>query len=131
VAREYLSGETLHGLAQQQGIQRRLMGRAPDYYGRRNRPADDTATVEPNLRSATRLNYTAIVVPILWTIRLIREQGLPRKIRRRFVATIDSDHNAPISPNFGKEVLLSRTAAPSSPCKDGRTEDGGARTTES
>ncbi|TBC03027.1 hypothetical protein [Rhizobium ruizarguesonis] len=95
------------------------MGRAPDCYGGRNRPADDTATVEPNLRSATRLNSTVIVVSILGTIEFIREQGLPPKIRRRFVATIDNDQKGQISPNFGKEVLLSRTVAPSSPCKNG------------
>ena len=36
--------------------------------------------------------------------RLMREHGLQPKIRRRFVATTDSDHDGPIFPNLAKDI---------------------------
>ena len=39
--------------------------------------------------------------------RLMRENGLQPKVRRRFVATTDSDHNGPIFPDMAKNMELS------------------------
>jgi transposase InsO family protein len=39
----------------------------------------------------------------------MREHGLQPKVRRRFVATTDSDHDSPIFPNLAKD------AAPAGP----------------
>jgi putative transposase len=38
--------------------------------------------------------------------RLMREHGLQPKMRRRYVATTDSDHDQPIYPNRAKDVTL-------------------------
>jgi transposase InsO family protein len=38
--------------------------------------------------------------------RLMREHGLQPRIRRRYVATTDSDHDQPIFPNRAKEVIV-------------------------
>jgi putative transposase len=38
-------------------------------------------------------------------MRLMREHGLTVRLRRRFVATTDSDHDGPIFPNLAKDVL--------------------------
>ena len=38
--------------------------------------------------------------------RLMREHGLQPRIRRRYVATTDSDHDQPIFPNRTKDVIV-------------------------
>lgn len=38
--------------------------------------------------------------------RLMREHGLQPKIRRRYVATTDSDHDQPIFPHLAKDMVL-------------------------
>jgi putative transposase len=38
--------------------------------------------------------------------RLMREHGLQPKMRRRRIATTDSDHNQPVYPNRAKDVTL-------------------------
>jgi putative transposase len=38
--------------------------------------------------------------------RLMREHGLQPKVRRRRVATTDSDHDQPIFPNLAKDMLV-------------------------
>jgi putative transposase len=40
--------------------------------------------------------------------RLMREHGLQPRIRRRYVATTDSDHDQPIFPNRTKDVIVDR-----------------------
>jgi len=37
--------------------------------------------------------------------RLMREQGLQPKVRRRFVATTDSNHDGPIFPDLAKDIM--------------------------
>ncbi|MBP2238996.1 hypothetical protein J2Z31_005537 [Sinorhizobium kostiense] len=39
--------------------------------------------------------------------RLMREHDLRPKFRRRFIATIDSDHDGPIFPNLAKDIIPS------------------------
>lgn len=81
-------------------------------------PADDTAIVEAiaaicdefecygwrRVRAALRQQGT--VVNHKKIKRLMREHGLQPKIRRRYVATTDSDHDQPIFPNRAKGVTL-------------------------
>ncbi len=38
-------------------------------------------------------------------MRIMREQGLTVRPRRRFVATTDSNHDGPIFPNLAKNVV--------------------------
>src|SRR3546814_5339435 len=38
--------------------------------------------------------------------RLMREHGLQPKVRRRYVATTDSDHDGPIFPNRARDMAL-------------------------
>ena len=38
--------------------------------------------------------------------RLMREHGLQPKVRRRFVATTNSDHDGPIFPDLAKNMVL-------------------------
>jgi putative transposase len=85
------------------------------YYARHNRQADDTAVVEAMFaicdefefygyrRVGAALRQKGIVVNHKKIRRLMREHGLQPKLRRRFVATTDSDHNGPIFPNLAKE----------------------------
>jgi transposase InsO family protein len=42
-------------------------------------------------------------------MRLMQENGLSVRPRRRFVATTDSDHDGPIFPNLAKDVVPGRT----------------------
>jgi putative transposase len=87
------------------------------YYDRPEKPADDTAIVEAMFaicdefefygyrRAGAALRQLGLVVNHKKIRRLMREHGLQPKIRRRFVATTDSDHNGPIFPNLAKEAV--------------------------
>jgi putative transposase len=86
------------------------------YYDRLEKPADDTAIVEAIFaicdefecygyrRVGAALRQQGMVVNTKKIRRLMREHGLQPKVRRRFVATTDSDHDSPIFPNLAKGV---------------------------
>jgi putative transposase len=57
-------------------------------------------------RLHAELRHRGIVVNAKKIRRLMREQALNPKQRRRFVATTDSDHNYPIFPNLAKNMKL-------------------------
>ncbi|MER8406431.1 IS3 family transposase [Mesorhizobium sp. M1307] len=50
------------------------------------------------------LRQRGIVVNHKKVRRLMREHDLQPRIRRRFIATTDSDHESPIIPNLAKNV---------------------------
>jgi putative transposase len=54
---------------------------------------------------APRCVSRAMVVNAKKIRRLMREHGLQPKVRRRFVATTDSDHDSPIFSNLAKDVV--------------------------
>ncbi|WP_394893334.1 IS3 family transposase [Mesorhizobium sp. AaZ16] len=98
----------------------RLMGIARStYYDRPQKQADDTAIVEAVFaicdefefygyrRVGAALRQQGFVVNHKKIRRLMREHGLQPKIRRRFVATTDSDHDGPIFPNLAMNVVPS------------------------
>ena len=78
------------------------------YYDRPQRVADATAIVEAMFaicdafefygyrRVDAALHQQGLVVNHKKVRRLMREHGLQPRIRRRFVATTDSDHDGPI-----------------------------------
>ncbi|MER9436131.1 IS3 family transposase [Mesorhizobium sp. M0618] len=77
---------------------------------------DDTALVETMgeisdsfeaygyRRMQAALRQRGIVVNHKKVRRLMREHDLQPRIRRRFIATTDSDHELPIFPNLAKNV---------------------------
>jgi len=87
------------------------------YYDRPKMRADDTAIVEAMFavcdefefygyrRVGAALRQQGLVVNHKKIRRLMREHGLRPKVRRRFVATTDSDHDGPIFPNLAKDVV--------------------------
>jgi putative transposase len=87
------------------------------YYDQPEKAADDTAIVEAIFavcdafecygyrRVGAALRQQGTVVNAKKIRRLMREHGLQPKIRRRFVATTDSDHEGPIFPNLAKHVV--------------------------
>jgi putative transposase len=91
------------------------------YCDRPQRAADDTAIVEAIFaicddfesygyrRVGAALRQQGIVVNAKKIRRLMREHGLQPKVRRRFVATTDSDHDSLIFPH------LAKNAAPTGP----------------
>ncbi|MER9223911.1 IS3 family transposase, partial [Mesorhizobium sp. M0644] len=95
----------------------RLMGIARStYYDQPETAVDDTALVETmgeisdsfeaygyrGMQAALR--QRGIVVNHKKVRRLMREHDLQPRIRRRFIATTDSDHELPIFPNLAKNV---------------------------
>lgn len=88
------------------------------YYEPASAPADDTAIVEAIAaicdefecygwrRVRAALRQQGMVVNHKKIRRLMREHGLQPKIRRRHVATTDSDHDQPIFPNRAKDMTL-------------------------
>jgi putative transposase len=87
------------------------------YYDRPEKAADDTAIVEAMFaisdefefygyrRVGAALRQQGLVVNHKKIRRLMREHDLQVKMRRRFVATTDSDHHGPIFPNLAKEMV--------------------------
>jgi putative transposase len=57
-------------------------------------------------RVGAELRHRGIVVNAKKVRRLMRENELNPKWRRRFIATTDSDHNYPIFPNLAKDMRL-------------------------
>ena len=99
----------------------RLMGIARStYYDAAPSPTDDTAIVEAIAaiceefecygwrRVRAALRQQGIIVNHKKIKRLMREHGLQPRIRRRYVATTDSDHDQPIFPNRTKDVIVDR-----------------------
>ena len=90
------------------------------YYDAAPAPTDDTAIVEAiaaiceefecygwrQVRAALR--QQGMIVNHKKIKRLMREHGLQPRIRRRYVATTDSDHDQPIFPNRTKDVIVDR-----------------------
>jgi putative transposase len=56
-------------------------------------------------RVTAELHATGWVVNHKKVMRLMKEQELTVRPRRRFVATTDSDHDGPIFPNLAKDVV--------------------------
>ena len=56
-------------------------------------------------RVTAELHATGCLVNHKKVMRLMQEQGLTVRPRRRFAATTDSDHDGPIFPNLAKDVL--------------------------
>jgi putative transposase len=89
------------------------------YYDRPEKPADNTAVVEAMFaicdefefygyrRVGAALRQQGLIVNHKKIRRLMRQHDLQPKIRRRFVATTDSDHDGPIFPNLVKDVIPS------------------------
>ena len=87
------------------------------FYEQPGSAADDTATVEAiavicnefehygwrRVRAALRQKGT--IVNHKKIRRLMREHDLQPKVRRRFTATTDSDHNQPIFPNLARDII--------------------------
>jgi putative transposase len=90
------------------------------YYDAASAPVDDTAIVEAISaicdelecygwrRVRAELRHQGMVVNHKKVRRLMREHGLQPKIRRRSVATTDSDHDQPTYPNRTKDMTLDR-----------------------
>ena len=88
------------------------------YYDVAPAPADDTAIVEAISaicdefecygwrRVRAELRHRGMIVNHKKIKRLMREHGLQPKMRRRYVATTDSDHDQPIYPNRTKDATL-------------------------
>jgi putative transposase len=87
------------------------------FYDRPERPADDTAIVEAMVlvrgefefygyrRVGAALRQQGMVVNHKKIRRLMAEHDLQPVMRRRYVATTDSDHDNPIFPNLAKDVV--------------------------
>jgi putative transposase len=87
------------------------------YYDRPGRAADDTAIVEAMFticddfeaygyrRVGAALRQQGLVVNHKKIRRLMREHALQPRIRKRFVATTNSDHDGPIFPNLAKSLV--------------------------
>lgn len=87
------------------------------FYDRPEKPANDTAIVEAMFaicdefefygyrRVGAALRQQGLVVNHKKIRRLMREHGLQPKVRKRFVATTDSNHDGPIFPNLAKDIV--------------------------
>ena len=87
------------------------------YYDRPQRAAEDTAIVEAMFaicdafefygyrRVEAALRQQGLVVNHKKIRRLMREHSLQPRIRRRFVATTNSDHDGPIFPSLAKDLV--------------------------
>jgi putative transposase len=87
------------------------------YYDRPERAADDTAIVEAMFtirddfeaygyrRMGAALRQQGLVVNHKKIRRLMREHALQLRIRRRFVAPTDSNHDGPILPNLARNLV--------------------------
>ncbi|MBD2750052.1 IS3 family transposase [Microvirga sp. BT688] len=106
-----------HGLSVSQGC--RLMGLPRStYYDEPTAPADDTAIVEAIAaicdeferygyrRVGAALRQAGMVVNHKKIRRLMREHDLQPRMRRRFVATTDSNHDGPIFPNRAADRVV-------------------------
>ncbi|MQX14767.1 IS3 family transposase [Sinorhizobium terangae] len=89
------------------------------HYDRPQKQADDAAIVETMFticdgfefygyrRVGAALRQQGLVMNHKKIRRLMRAHDLQPKVRRRFIATTDSDHDGPIFPNLAKDVVPS------------------------
>jgi putative transposase len=89
------------------------------YYDQPKKVVDDTAIVEAMFTICDKFEYygyrrvgaalrqQGLVVNHKKIRRLMRQHDLQPKVRRRFVATTDSDHDGPIFPNLAKGLIPS------------------------
>ena len=87
------------------------------FYDRPIRTTDDTAIVEAMFaisddfefygyrRMGAALRHQGIIVNHKKIRRLMRQHDLQPRIRRRFIATTDSDHDGPIFPNLAAGLV--------------------------
>ncbi|MDP9635093.1 UNVERIFIED_ORG: putative transposase [Ensifer adhaerens] len=87
------------------------------YYDRPEMPVDDTSIVEAMFaicdefefygyrRVGAALRQQGLVINHKKIRRLMRQHDLHPKIRRRFVATTDSNHDGLIFPNLAKDIV--------------------------
>lgn len=90
------------------------------YYDSGEKPDDDTAIVEAIAvicddfehygwrRVRAALRQQGLVVNHKKIRRLMREHDLQPRLRRRFTATTDSDHDQPIFPNLAGDIIPDR-----------------------
>ncbi|WP_156624180.1 IS3 family transposase [Ensifer sp. Root558] len=96
----------------------RLMGIARStYYDSPEKPVDDTSIVEAMFaicdefefygyrRVGAALRQQGLVINHKKIRRLMRQHDLHPKVRRRFVATTDSNHDGLIFPNLAKDIV--------------------------
>ena len=88
------------------------------YYDVPSLPIDDAALVTTMIaicdefeaygysRVGAELRHRGIVVNSKKTRRLMRENDLQPKRRKRFVTTTDSDHDGPIFPDLARHRIL-------------------------
>lgn len=88
------------------------------YYDRPSLPADDAAIIASMIaicdefeaygyrRVGAELRHRGIVVNSKKVRRLMHENNLRPKRRRRFMATTDSDHGGPIFPNLARDRMI-------------------------
>ncbi|TSE03262.1 IS3 family transposase [Mesorhizobium intechi] len=91
--------------------------RALHHYDPLEKAADDTAIVDAMFsisdefefygyrRVGAALRQQGLVMNHKKIRRLMREHDLQPRIRRRFVATTDSDHDGPIFPNLARDIV--------------------------
>lgn len=97
----------------------RLMGIARStFYDCLGKRADDTAIVAAMFAICDKLEFygygrvgaalrqQGLVVNHKNIRRVMREHDLQPKIRQRFVATTDSDHDGPTFPNLAKDIIV-------------------------
>ena len=87
------------------------------YYDRPENPTDDTAIVEAIAticdefehygwrRVRAALRQKGMIVNHKKIRRLMREHDLQPRMRRRFTATTNSDHDQPIFPNLARDII--------------------------
>ncbi|MBO1907592.1 IS3 family transposase [Microvirga sp. 3-52] len=115
--RAYIRHHRPRGLSVSEGC--RLMGLPRStYYDEPKAPADDTAIVEAIAaicdefesygyrRVGAALRQAGMVVNHKKIRRLMREHDLQPRMRRRFVATTDSNHDGPIFPNRAADRVV-------------------------
>lgn len=88
------------------------------YYDCPDKPSDDTAIVEAVAticddfehygwrRVRAALRQQGMIVNHKKIRRLMREHDLQPRMRRRFTATTNSDHDQPIFPNLARDIIL-------------------------
>ena len=115
--REYICHHRPHGLSIAEGC--RLMGLSRStYYDVPSLPTDDAALAATMIaicddfeaygyrRVGAELRHRGIVVNAKKIRRLMRENDLQPKRRKRFVATTDSNHDGPIFPDLARHKIL-------------------------
>src|SRR6266568_2539701 len=113
VVQDYLTGETLHGIAKRHDISRNLIR---IWIAKHEAGALDSDIMAHTTeicaefprygyrRITAQLREDGIIVNHKKVMRLMKEHGLTVQPRRRYVVTTDSDHDGPIFPNLAKEV---------------------------